>query len=180
MSYSVYSTRGFILASAPSGEAGKTYSIYTEQFGLLRAHAQGVRHLKSKLRYNLADYSLATFSLIRGKELWRVTGAVAEGDGGAGFSSGQDILKVRARILSFMKRLVQGEERNDELFAILLELFPDTSSRISGREELLGFETRILARCLSALGYVDLASLEGMGQKELIAAINKALRESQL
>jgi len=180
MSYSVYSTRGFILASAPSGEAGKTYFIYTEQFGLLRAHAQGVRHLKSKLRYNLEDYGFAIFSLVRGKEFWRVTGAVAEGNAGTMPLAGQDMLKVRARILSFIRRLVQGEERNDELFAVLLELFSAEFAQVSGREGLLGFETRILARCLAALGYVDLTLLDGMDQREMVVAINKALRESQL
>jgi recombinational DNA repair protein (RecF pathway) len=177
MSYSVYSTRGFIVGSAPSGEAGKTYSIYTEQFGLLRAHAQGVRHLKSKLRYNLTDYSFGTFSLVRGKEFWRITGAVAET---AGVIESQGISLVRARILSFMRRLVQGEERNDDLFLILLDLFSSASSTLSERDELLVFETRVLARALSALGYIDMASIEGMGQKDMLVAINKALRESHL
>ncbi len=170
MSYSVYSTRGFILGSAPSGEAGKTYAIYTEQFGLLRAHAQGVRHLKSKLRYNLTDYNFATFSLVRGKEFWRITGAVSEPSAGAtGTASGIDAPAVRARILNFIKRLVQGEERNDELFAVLTDLFSGPVS-----------ETTVLARALSSLGYLDLSTLEGLGDREAITAINKALRESHL
>jgi recombinational DNA repair protein (RecF pathway) len=170
MSYSVYSTRGFILGSAPSGEAGKTYAIYTEQFGLLRAHAQGVRHLKSKLRYNLTDYNFATFSLVRGKEFWRITGAVSEAVDGVGTPSlPSESAAVRARILNFIKRLVQGEERNDELFAVLVDL---ASGPVS--------ETRILARALSSLGYLDLSALEGMGEREMISAINKALRESHL
>lgn len=170
MSYSVYSTRGFILGSAPSGEAGKTYAIYTEQFGLLRAHAQGVRHLKSKLRYNLTDYNFATLSLVRGKEFWRITGAVSETARDAGAHDlRSESAAARARILNFIKRLVQGEERNDELFAVLLDLF---SGPIS--------ETRALARVLSSLGYLDLSALEGMGEREMISAINKALRESHL
>jgi recombinational DNA repair protein (RecF pathway) len=170
MSYSVYSTRGFILGSAPSGEAGKTYAIYTEQFGLLRAHAQGVRHLKSKLRYNLTDYNFATFSLVRGKEFWRITGAVSEPFAtDADSASGGDSVLIRARILNFIRRLVQGEERNDELFAVLLDLFSGSIS-----------ETRVLARVLSSLGYLDLSALEGMGDRDVVAAINKALRESHL
>jgi recombinational DNA repair protein (RecF pathway) len=153
------------LGSAPSGEAGKTYAIYTEQFGLVRAHAQGVRHLKSKLRYNLTDYNFATFSLVRGKEFWRITGAVSEPSvGTGGFDAG-----ARARILSFVKRLVQGEERNDELFAVLVDL---ASGPVS--------ETRTLACALSSLGYLDLSALEGLGERETISAINKALRESHL
>lgn len=170
MSYSVYSTRGFILGSAPSGEAGKTYALYTEQFGLLRAHAQGVRHLKSKLRYNLTDYNFATFSLVRGKEFWRIVGAVSEPVGiGACLDAGGKSVLARARILNLIKRLVQGEERNDELFAVLIDLFSGSVS-----------ETRVLARALSSLGYLDLSTLDGMGEREMIAPINKALRESHL
>lgn len=178
MSYSVYSTRGFILGSAPSGEAGKTYFIYTEQFGLIRAHAQGVRHLKSKLRYNLLDYSLVTLSLVRGKEFWRITGAVA----GAGqvAPAGRDLSKARARVLNLVRRLVQGEERNDDLFSALLELFAREEGSLEEKEGILGFETRVLARCLATLGYVDLSSVEGMGQREMVFAINKALKESHL
>lgn len=178
MSYSVYSTRGFILGSAPSGEAGKAYSLYTEQFGLVRAHAQGVRHLKSKLRYNLADYSLATFSLVRGKEFWRLTGAVAEAAGEWGSGSEKGARQARARILSFVRRLVQGEERNDDLFAVLLDLFAPRGEGVG--LDPVAFETDILARCLSTLGYVDLASLEGLDQRAKISAINKALKESHL
>lgn len=180
MSYSVYSTRGFILGSAPSGEAGKTYVIYTEQFGLVRAHAQGVRHLKSKLRYNLADYSLATFSLVRGKEFWRITGAVAEvaAPWGEGTGSETGARQARARILSFVRRLVQGEERNDELFSALLDLFVPILG--DSPVDPIAFETDMLARCLSTLGYIDLATLEGLDQRAKIAAINKSLRESQL
>jgi recombinational DNA repair protein (RecF pathway) len=179
MSYSVYSTRGFILGSSSSGEAGKTYLVYTEQFGLVRAHAQGVRHLKSKLRYSLADYGFVTLSLIRGKELWRVTGAVIEGSVSSVIQTSRDMVQIRARILNLIKRLVQGEERNDDLFEALTTLFLDAASVLEG-ERALACETSTLARCLAVLGYVDETALQGMSQRDMISAINKALRESQL
>jgi recombinational DNA repair protein (RecF pathway) len=162
MSYAVYTTRGFILGSAPSGEASKIYSIYTEDFGLIRGKAQGVRLLVSKLRYNLEDYSFATFSLVRGKEVWRVTGAEKE-------SIPASNTRVRARILNLTRRLVQGEERNDALFAALLSL----------KEESIS-ETVALAAILDALGYLDKKTLEGKSEREAILEINRALKETQL
>ena len=163
MSYAVYSTRGWILGSAPSGEASKIYLLYTEDFGLIHARAQSVRLLSSKLRYSLEDYSFGTFSLVRGKEVWRLTGsersAVPRGD-----------LLIRARILNLVKRLVQGEERNDELFAALLGFQEKGETR----------EAVILSRILGALGYLDLSALGSMSEREMIREVNKALKETQL
>jgi recombinational DNA repair protein (RecF pathway) len=162
MSYAVYTTRGFILASAPSGEASKTYSIYTQEFGLITARAQGVRLLASKLRYNLEEYSLATLSLVRGKEVWRITGAEKEPLPRSG-------AQIRARILHLTRRLVQGEERNDVLFSALLSLKDEKAS-----------ETAVLAEILSALGYLNKEALKDKGEREKIMEINRALKETQL
>ncbi len=164
MSYAVYSTRGFILGSAPSGEASKTYSIYTEDFGLLKARAQGVRLIQSKLRYNLEDYSFCALSLVRGKEFWRITGSQSLDEGPK-----PDLL-VRARVLNLVRRLVHGEERNQELFDALAKLAAE------GAES----EVKTLSLVLSALGYLDLKSLEGKTEREAVAEINKALKETQL
>ncbi|HEU5114995.1 MAG TPA: recombination protein O N-terminal domain-containing protein [Candidatus Paceibacterota bacterium] len=165
MSYAVYTTKGFILGSSPSGEASKLYSIYTEDFGLVRAKAQGVRLVQSKLRYNLDDYSFLTLSLVKGKEVWRITGAEAAGAA----SKNKEATLVRARVLSLVRRLVHGEERNDELFAALLPLADSAPSEIS-----------VLSGTLAALGYLDVASLSGKSEREAIAAINKAIKETQL
>jgi DNA repair protein RecO len=162
MSYAVYSTRGFILGSSPSGEASKIYLLYTEDFGLVRARAQGVRLITSKLRYNLEDFSFGSFSLVKGKEVWRLTGALKI-DLQPKFST------VRARVLNFVKRLVQGEEKNEKLFKTLLSI---TETEMS--------EPLILAHILSALGYMDIKTISGMNEKQIIQVVNKALKETQL
>ncbi|MEK7607351.1 MAG: recombination protein O N-terminal domain-containing protein [Patescibacteria group bacterium] len=162
MSYAVYSTRGFILGSTPRGEASKIFLIYTEDFGLVRARAQSVRLLASKLRYNLEDYSFGTFSLVRGREIWRLTGAEK-------LDLPELFSLVRARVLNLVKRLVQGEEKNEKLFKILLEV---TKKEMS--------EPLILAYILDALGYLDIQTLSKMSEKQMIQAVNKALKETQL
>jgi recombinational DNA repair protein (RecF pathway) len=163
MSYAVYTTRGFILNSGPTGEASKLYSIYTEDFGLIRAKAQGVRLIQSKLRYALEDYSLCTFSLVKGKEVWRLTGSQAE------IHSKESSL-IRARILNLVRRLVQGEEKNQSLFNALLKL----------TDKDIPDEVSALTQILSILGYLDLASIEGKSEREVLMAINKAIKETQL
>lgn len=162
MSYAIYSTRGFILGSTPSGEASKIYLIYTEDFGLVRARAQSVRLLTSKLRYNLEDYSFGTFSLVKGREIWRLTGAEK-------LDSSGSLSPTRARVLNLVKRLVQGEEKNEKLWKALLLL---TEKEMK--------EPLILVYILDALGYLDVRILSKMSEKEMIQAVNKALKETHL
>ena len=71
----IHTTPGLIIHSRPYGEAGKLLSIFTRDFGLVLANAQGIRLEKSKLRPFIQDYSFGIFSLVKGKELWRLTSA---------------------------------------------------------------------------------------------------------
>lgn len=188
MSYAVYTTEGFILGSTPTGEASKMYWIYTRDFGLICAKAQGVRLVVSKLRYSLDEYSLATFSLVKGREVWRLTGAHDK-------QSPQGNMLIRARVLSLVRRLVQGQEKNERLFSTLLSLFKGDFVTHS-KEEQIAFESLILIHVLSSLGYLDAKKFLGgedvlemslstialiqSKKKEVIAEINKALKETQL
>lgn len=163
MSYAVYNTKGFILSSSPTGEASRLYSIYTEDFGLIRAKAQGVRLIQSKLRFNLDEYSLCDISLVRGKEFWRLTGSQAH-------KAHKETALIRARVLNLVRRLVQGEEKNEKLFATLLLLVA----------EEIPSEVSILTRVLSDLGYLDITSVKGKTEREIVTLINKAIKETQL
>lgn len=73
--YHIYHTRGVILGSVPIGESNRFYKIFTEEMGLVHATAQAVREAKSKLRYSLQDFSWASFDLVKGREVWRITSA---------------------------------------------------------------------------------------------------------
>lgn len=186
MSYAIYTTRGFVLGSAPSGEASKVYSLYTEDFGLVAAKAQGARLLQSKLRYNLEEFSFGTFSIVRGKEVWRITGAEKNEEPREG-------RLLRARILALVRRLVHGEEANPELFNALLLLFDGKG--YAEKERATAFESLVLVLVLSSLGYIDARSILGKSanivslsdldlveskKKEIVREINKSLKETQL
>jgi len=74
--YRTYTTEAVVLGSRDAGEANKYYFLLTRELGLIHAFAQGVRELKSKLRYSLAELSYVKVSLVRGKEKWRLTSVV--------------------------------------------------------------------------------------------------------
>jgi recombinational DNA repair protein (RecF pathway) len=160
MAYTVHTTEGFILSSTPVGEANRLYHIFTREFGVIIATAQGVRLMQSKLRPHLVDSSLSSISLVKGKEFWRITSA-------AGIYRSNN--KIYIQILSVIKRLLQGEGEHETLFDYLKqELFKDNLD-----------ETTIMIKILTDLGYIDKKGITN-NKKDLIALINKGLKESQL
>lgn len=160
MAYTVHTTEGFILSSIPTGEANRIYHIFTREFGVIVATAQGVRLGKSKLRPHLMDYSFSSISLVKGKEFWRITSA-------SEISRSKD--KTYIQILSVIRRLLQGEGAHDILFDYLKEeLFKENLD-----------ETNLMIKILLELGYINEKEITS-NKKELIGLINKGLKESQL
>lgn len=198
MSHTIYTTEGFILKSINFGEANKYYFIFTRDFGLIKATAQGVRHLKSKLRYGLEDFSLSQISVVRGREVWRLTSAEKKNN-----LNEKDVLQLLSRIFSLLLRLLHGEEKNDFLFNSLKEgmiflnkifIIPD----LKGDNEILNnFECIMALRILSSLGYIGslgdfeqftkspyfnhtLISSMSTLKTQAILEINKSLKETHL
>jgi len=206
--YAIETTPGFVIGSYPRGEAGKLFAIFTRDFGLVRASAQGIRLEKSKLRYHVQEYILGEFSLVRGREYWWLTNA--QEYQGAG-SKEQEVRRkkqegksqlihkqVIARIASLLSRLLHGEQAHPELFACIEEALDFLEGNESGGDERMkAFESLIVFRIVSLLGYVGATSdlpadiLSSGFSAPVIDAlilaipamnrhINKAIRESHL
>lgn len=146
MSYHIYRTEAIVLRSYPHAEADRMLMLYTEDFGLIHARAQGVRHERSKLRYALTDFSRVHASLVRGKAGWRLVGAIPI----AQAPSSRKELIVFARVCSLVLRLVHGEDRNEYLFHTLNAAHEQL---FSGEDAEL-IEAVSVSRVLHALGYV--------------------------
>lgn len=191
MSHHIYTTPGFIVHSAPHGEAGKFYLLFTRDLGMIGTTAQGVRLSQSKLRYHTQDYSYGLFSVVRGKEVWRMTGAKEiEGIGLLPVSN----RKLFVRIISLLKRLLHGEEKNEKLFEIVEKLYMYITHSSDNLEYV---EYVTVLRILHCLGYISnesafsdfisntdithslLAQAEN-NKNLIINEINNALKESQL
>lgn len=190
--YQKYQTDALVLGSRENGEADRTITLFTRDFGLVRGRGISLRSEKSKMRYSLQDYSRAHVSLVRGKNGWRLAGASALGG-----SIGADPKAVSAfaRIAELVMRLVAGEEANGYLFEVLREAhgaFMQADCRASATIELV-----CVARVLYALGYI---STEALGtalfthtaytdihlqeaetvRNELLSSINRAISETHL
>jgi DNA repair protein RecO len=152
MSYHHYSTRAFIISSRPYREADKVYTLFTEEFGLVRAAATGVRHLKSKLRFSLQDLSLISVTLVRGKEYWRITNALAIEPLPAMLAD-REKTAVYARLFSLVARLVQGDGDERHIFSSLVSSLPLMRSAVDA-DTVSAIEFSLALRILYALGYV--------------------------
>lgn len=193
----IHTTDGLIIYSRAQGEANKLVYIFTRDLGLIIAIAQGIRLEKSKLRYHIHDYRISRFSLVQGKEFWRIVGATEiEGDK---LPISESYYSIFIPISSMLKRLVQGQEVHPEIFECL-ENCADFINKISdGKTETIStIESLLLIRILFRLGYVgDRHSVLGEflnnsifsidivndlipKRVEINKIINNALRESQL
>lgn len=191
MAHHVYTTPGFIVHSQPSSEAAKYFLVFTRELGMIGATAQGVRLSQSKLRYYTQDYYYGLFSVVRGKDVWRMTGA-KEIDGIGEVK--EENMKLYVQILSLLKRLLPGEEVNEKLFDII-EKFHNFLTKEVAEKELVEYVT--VLRMLDSLGYtsnqlflMNILSTSDLNEQvlkeakiskeEIVEEINSGLKESQL
>lgn len=183
-----YTTRGVVIAGSPYKEADKIISIYTEDFGLVSAAAAGVRRSHSKLRYHTQELSLRQFSLVRGRDIWRLVGAEEVSE--RNVIRSVENLAVYARVISVIRRLVRGEEKNERVFATLYnfhclladvekeketgekkDVFGNMKDRTS--IDVPALEVLVVFRLLHALGYIksDKATEPLINTKEIDLAV---------
>lgn len=140
-----YPSRGIVLARYPAGEANTTLAILTPEFGLVRARAQGLRKMGSKLSPALQTLTECEAMLVRGKDGWRLSGAVLVQNFAQTLSLTS---RERAgRISALILRLVRGESPDPTVFYI----FSDFLNALSNLSE----EEQELAEVIAALGIVN-------------------------
>lgn len=144
-------TRGIVIARRSAGEGSVRVSLYTEELGLVSALATSAREERSKLRPHLMVGTRGTFSLVKGKEVWRLTGAVGAVNTYFELET-NDQRESSARVMALIRQFVRGEGHDEGLFESVWEY-------CAALRGVLGEDVRILEyvtilRILSALGYV--------------------------
>lgn len=144
-----YETRGIVLSRAPAGEANAHLTLVTSELGLVRARAQGVRQPGAKLSAALATFAESSLVLVRGKEEWRLAGAVLETNWFA--LMGPEARPVAARASGLLLRLAARETHDPELFPLITGFFSALATLPEAAHEAA--EALVLLRMLSALGF---------------------------
>ncbi len=193
-SHALHHTNAYILASRNVGEANRFITLFSEDLGLIKAVAQGVRLAKSKLKGGLYTYAHTKVSVVRGREVWRITGAQEISRNHLLFDSPAK-LGVLGRIYALVLRLVHGEEPDPALYEELGAL----GDALSGTSEadLKHLETVAVLRILNHLGYLketpefeavlagELGSTAGLEAvrsdfRSAVSLVNRALADTQL
>jgi DNA repair protein RecO (recombination protein O) len=194
--YRKYHTKGFVLKSIDLGESSKSFFIFTEVLGLVRASARSVRDLKSKLRYGLSDYAFSDLTIINTKNGWKITGA---SDIFNFYSAieGRRSKIICANIFVLLKKLLPENESQPVIFKTLVKSFHFLTDHEPTTIQLKSLEYLMVLRILKSLGYLDsqnfwfgfieseefnVSILDDFSnfQGKAVLAINRSLRESQL
>lgn len=184
-----YSTSGIVLSRTPLVEGSALLFLLTEEFGLLKVRAQGVREMGAKLSGAVQTLSESEVILVRGKEVWRLSGALLSRSWARALS--KENRKRAGRVGSLLLRLVQGESHDQALFHIykaflealsrLDEKDSDTAELISALFILrtLGFDAGEVPEGEDLFSKESLARVEG-NRKVYIARINNGIAISGL
>lgn len=179
-----YVTTALVLARTPLKESAALVTLLTEEFGLVRARAEGLRKPGAKLAHALQTLDRCEVTLVRGKEGWRLSGAILED---SWFKRLKRSERLRAgRVAGLLLRLVHGEANDPSLFVVFtefLETLPDLSEEAQDTAEIM-----TALRVLYVLG-LDVGVLAQVGiyepllpekRRELVMRVNRGIAASGL
>lgn len=156
------------MARRASGEGSVRVTFYTEALGLIHAVAKSAREERSKLRPHLLPGTRGTYSFVKGKVEWRVTGAVGCAHTYYEVES-RAAHECAARVVALVKQFVHGDVADPELFVAVWELL--TSLRTMQESDIRIAEYVAVLRILAALGYVAKTGVEELISAEYTAAL---------
>ncbi|HVV38729.1 MAG TPA: DNA repair protein RecO [Candidatus Paceibacterota bacterium] len=193
--HKLFVSDGVVLGKKGLGEANTLVAILTRELGLVKAVARSARREASKLRYSIEPLSSGTYSFIRGKNEWKLTGAVGAVDEWRAGDISTEKRQAAGRIVRLLMRLIHGEEYNTALYETVAEGL-SALSRSQGAT-VQSIETVLVLRIVSHLGYLpqtpelqpfieqDFFSIELQAEAEasralLLKAINDSLTATGL
>ena len=124
-----YRTQGLVLKKENQGEADQLFTIYTKDFGKLKILARAIRKIKSKLRGNISPFSLSEIEFIQGKAYKTLTDTFLIKDFFEKEQLKKDLKKLRVayQIADTLDDLIKGEEPDEKIWQLLIEVFDKLS-----------------------------------------------------
>lgn len=145
--------RGIIIGRYAVGEGSAKVLMYTDALGLIWALSQSSRTERSQLRAHVQEGTRGTFSLLKGRDVWRITGATETANAHFDFRELPHVQKAAARVSAFVRQFVRGEGTDPYFFQTLWGFFESLPHR--NADMLRDAECVAVLRMLAALGYVE-------------------------
>lgn len=192
MAIEKFTTRALVLNQYTSDENDVILKVFTEEFGVIFVVAKSLKKKDGKLKAHVRKYHFANLTLVKGKEVWRLTGASELAMLVLNLENA-DRKSLIPEISKLIDRLYHGSEKHGELFHRVFNLI-HTHDQDSNN-----LRRSIYLSCLIELGYIDLSCLDiasieefrmksdedlliacNINQATINSQIRRALRESML
>lgn len=186
--------RAIVVARRSAGEGSVRISLYTDSLGLVVALAKSGREERSKLRPHLQVGTTGVFTLVKGRDLWRITGATSTENSYFALSGKKSAQEASARVIAIVRQFIRGEGSDPYLFSALFGFFRALPSM--DEEYISEAECLAVLRVLAASGYVredakmarfldiayeaDTLAEARRSRPLLVSLINEAIAESGL
>lgn len=144
--HTLHATDAFVLAHYARGEVSRVYKLFTRERGLLYAHGQGVRDIRNRNRYALGTGVYTMVTLVRGREVWRITGA-RQPEHPRAYERSPEV----RRILALLGKILPVEDRAHTVFDVAHE---GLIACVADPARALDAELVTVLRILNELGYV--------------------------
>lgn len=182
-----YSTRAFVLARHPLGEANALLTLLTHEVGVIRVRAQGLRKSGAKLSAALATFAVSDVVVLRGAEGWRLSGAVLVESFARRLPP--EARAVAARFVGLLLRLAPIDSAEPTLFPLVEEFFAALLS--APQEAYRAIECLAALRLLASLGLLagelppdgyaaETLALVEQNRRAYVARVNHGLEASGL
>lgn len=142
----MYTTEGIILKKQDVGEADALFTIYTKDFGKIRAVAQGIKKEGAKLKGHLEPLSLSLIGFVLGRSGERLTHALLLAPW---HSIKGDYSKIQAawQIATAIDQHCFNGEKDENLWTLVLGSLALLEKGVADAEFFRAFEKR-LHECL--------------------------------
>ena len=136
-------TEAIILKKADLGEVDQLLTIYSKEFGKIQVLAKGTKKLESKLRCHIEPFSYSHLILIEGKSFRIVKDAILM-DQFLPMRKDLEKIKIIYQIAKLVDELIVGEEKDEEIWNLLISAFRDRELNVKNFQDnllkLLGYD----------------------------------------
>jgi len=171
-----YVSRAIVLSRTGSREYGLILTLLTEDFGLVRARAEGLRKPGAKLASALQTLSESDVTLLRGREGWRLTGALLAQDHFADLAP--EARRRAGRVAGLFLRLMPPDAHESGFFAHYRDFLSSLATLEAEEQDTL--ECRAVFGLLVLLGLDSGSVPEGISRSDLVVRINRGISASGL
>ncbi len=155
MSIEKYTTKAFILKEYDRDENDMVYKVWTRDFGIIFVLARSIRKINAKLRMLIKKNDFILITIVKGRDLWRLTGAEEYGNNKLLINNDWQF-KAKKIIGEAVNKLIEEKKTYKKLFDRLESIFIfGENQKTLSLFDINKFKLLITYITLVDTGYVD-------------------------